>query len=116
MRIAILNPGAVYGGVEKWVLRAAECLARRGQEVTVLGQPGGDTDQRCREEGIPFSPVRLRRGILRPGVMGLSRALREVSPDVLIVCNDRATRLAVIALRLPAPGATRGRRPPPLIY
>lgn len=119
MRIAIVNSNRVYGGQEKWALRAAAGMRSRGHCVTIFCPPGSDLVEHCQEEDVPCSPVPLRRGIARSGVSGLARALRRARAEVVICCNERETRLAVFAVRLAVAGTgypLGGRRPPPLIY
>lgn len=97
MRIAIVNSIRAYGGGEKWVLRAAHCLSRRGISVRVLGDPEGELGCRCPAAGVPFTPVRLNRCSLFSGARVLGQALSAGPPDAVICCNERAVRLAALA-------------------
>lgn len=110
MRIAVLNSIRAYGGGEKWIIRATRGLRERGDEVTILCAPGSELEGRCRTGDIPTLPVPYPHDLSPVGVWRIAGALRSVRPDVVLACNERAGRLAAVAMRLP------GLRKVPLVY
>ncbi|MGV3722142.1 MAG: glycosyltransferase family 4 protein [Actinomycetota bacterium] len=106
MRLSILSSIRAYGGGEKWILRAAECLGSHGVDVEVLHDPGGELGGRLRAAGLHSAPLELNKRSLLSGAKHLARALRDRRPDALICCNERAVRVAALARALPTTGVS----------
>jgi glycosyltransferase involved in cell wall biosynthesis len=109
VRIALINSIRFYGGGEKRVLRGAYEFIRRGHEVTVVGQPDGELGLRCKEEGVPFAPVRLGRYYSPSVALALAGELRKMGAEVAVPYEERSVRIAALASRM-----VRGF--PPVVY
>jgi len=104
LRLTILSSIRAYGGGEKWILRAAECLGSRGVDVQVVHEPDGELGSRGRAAGFKCLPLPLNDRPLLSGALGLAGVLRGSRPDAVLCCNERALRVAALARALPGSG------------
>jgi glycosyltransferase involved in cell wall biosynthesis len=108
VRLVIVNSLRVSGGGEKWVVRQAAALRERGVSPVIACRPDSPLAQDAAAAGLPTAAVPMRHDLSAAAVRGLAALLHRERPGAVLVCNERAYRLAAPAARL------AGR--PPLVY
>jgi glycosyltransferase involved in cell wall biosynthesis len=86
------NKSPVYGGVERWMMDAAEGLGARGHACVMLGRPGAPWVDAARRRGI-----RVRedhRGPWAMRVLRIAAAMRAERPDVVVAKAKKMARMA----------------------
>ena len=92
-----LNRSHGYGGVERWMIDAAEGLQAYGHTSVLLGRPGAPWLRAAARQG-----VRVRedhRGLWVQRVLQMRRLMRAERPDLVIVKGKKAARMATWARR-----------------
>jgi glycosyltransferase involved in cell wall biosynthesis len=87
-----LNQSSAFGGVERWMMDAAEGLTARGHECVLLGRPGVPWVQAARRRGL-----RVREDHYGAWVSRVARTravMRAERPDVVVAKGKKAARMA----------------------
>jgi glycosyltransferase involved in cell wall biosynthesis len=87
------NRSAAYGGVERWMMDAADGLGARGHRCVMLGRPGAPWVAAARGRGIRvredhFGPWAMR-------VVRIAHAMRAERPDLVVTKAKKMARMAV---------------------
>src|SRR5262245_18367227 len=91
---ANLNHSTVPGGVERWMIDAADGLVRRGHEALLVGRPCAEAPwlRTAVDRGL-----RIRddhKGTWAERVVRLLAAMRRERPDVVVAKGKKAARIA----------------------
>jgi glycosyltransferase involved in cell wall biosynthesis len=96
----VVNSIRAYGGGEGWVLATSRGLTARGHTVWLACQPGSAMEAHAGRESLPAYPVPMRNDVSTLAFSRLFRLCRHLRPEVVLLCNQRAARLAAPAARL----------------
>ena len=111
MRILHVDSARTWRGGQNQVLLTATAMASRGHEVGLLCQAGGALEGRARETPVRVWPATFRGDLSPSAVISISRARKELRPDVLHLHDPHALSAGLLASRLGAlPGVVATRR------
>ena len=88
--------GLATGSVVQ-MMEAARGLAGRGHRVTVASRPGGDLEDGCTEDGLPFFGLPLGGPADLRSALRLRRQLRSGSADIVHVHKGGPHSIALLA-------------------
>ena len=111
MKVALLVSSEGWGGGEAAAISLACGLVRGGDDVTVIGRPGGLFEQCVRAAALTFEPGCPDDGLDLMGLAALVQQLRRLRPDVVHAHLNRAAlwgSLASRALGLPCVATAHG--------
>ena len=94
------SPPDFWGGGEKWMVKAAALLGKRGHTVQLGCKPDSLLSQRADENGVPVRPFRIRGDFDPLMTLKIARFLRRRKPDILICNFIKDIRVAGLAGRL----------------
>jgi glycosyltransferase involved in cell wall biosynthesis len=108
MRLLFVDGGTVPNGSVNWTARMARQLACRGHEVDLACRPRSPLVPLLRDEPIRLHVLPMRHSVDLGSVLALSRRLRALRPEAVLLQGSRAIRLAGAALVLcPTPAVAR---------
>ena len=87
-----LNRSRAFGGVERWMMDAAEGLSARGHPCTLLARPGAPWAAAARRRGLRVRDDHHGPWIAR--VLQTRAVMRAERPDVVVVKAKKAARMA----------------------
>jgi glycosyltransferase involved in cell wall biosynthesis len=87
-----LNQSAAFGGVERWMMDAAEGLGVRGHDCVILGRPGVPWIQAARRRGLRVREDHYGAWVAR--VARTRAVMRSERPDVVVAKGKKAARMA----------------------
>jgi glycosyltransferase involved in cell wall biosynthesis len=110
VRLLIVNSMRAFGGGERWALEAAVGLSERGHEVALAVRRGGELGARASRLGFSCRGFAMRGDVDPGSILGLTRWMRAIRPDVICVGIKRAVRLGCAAAWLAGIGRVVERR------
>jgi glycosyltransferase involved in cell wall biosynthesis len=104
MRIVFLNFAVDWGGGERWTLRAAEGLARRGHDILLMARKGAPLAPAARSAGLATEELQPGPDYSLRTILRLRARLKRFHTDVLVAHQNRDVRTGGVAawsLRIP---------------
>ena len=104
LRILMTDPHLKGGGQVRYVTNLATAFTAMGHQVTIGCKPGSVLVESAREAGCEVADIFPFRGGLRPlewwrDVGGMSRLIREQSPDIVHVSGSQDHWTAALAIK-----------------
>jgi glycosyltransferase involved in cell wall biosynthesis len=87
-----LNRSPAFGGMERWMIDAAEGLSARGHTCVLLGRPGAPWGQAARNRGLRVREDHYGTWAMR--VVRTAAVMRAERPDVVVTKGKKAARMA----------------------
>ena len=91
-----INTSREWRGGERQTLLLAEGLHTGGHRTRVVCPPNSELEQRCRDQGIPVLPLKMRGEADLTAIDRLRRWIREETPDLVHTIPPTPTPSAVL--------------------
>lgn len=105
MKILAVNSLRGLGGGERWLVRQSLLWRDAGCRIDVAAPPGAAIHAALLTAGVNSHPIEMRHDVSPVAIIRLAQAMIRLRPDVVLLCTERAVRLA-------APASLLAGRPP----